>query len=141
MQVKLCLLSSVLLLAACGGSKNDIPDPSAAQTLAAETAYNDLRDRKYDAFLEHLDPKLQAHFKDNEKLMKKFSYTIPDGEYKSKTLMVKKIEQPENKPAEFKVSYEIAYPGNLVQYDVSFDQPNGSTQIQNFNIRVYGGSK
>lgn len=138
MQVKLCLLTSVLVLTGCGGSKNDIPDPSAAQTLAAEAAYNDLRDKKYEAFLNHLDPTLQAQFKDNEKLMKKFSYAIPDGEYKSKTLMVKKIEQPENKPAEFKVSYEIAYNGNLVQYDVSFDQPNGSTEIKNFNIRVFG---
>jgi hypothetical protein len=36
------------------------------------------------------------------------------------------------------VSYEIAYPKNLVQYDVSFDQPNGSTKIRNFNIQVFG---
>ena len=111
-------------------------DPSLEQTTAAEVAYQDLRKGHFDEFLNHLDPKLQSHFQENPKLMQKFSRVIPQGDYKSKTLMVKSFDQR----SEFKVSYEIAYPGNLVQYDVSFDKPNGSTKIHNLNIRVFGGS-
>jgi len=83
---------------------------------------------------------LQTQFKDNEKLMKRFSRSIPQGEYKSKTLMTKEIEEATNQPGQYKVSYEIAYPENLVQYDVSFDKPNGSNKIRNFNIQVFGES-
>ena len=140
MQGKIWLLTSVLALTACG-SNNDVADPSAEQAKAAEIAYNDLRDGKFDEFLGHLEPELQSHFKENEKIMKKFSHQIPKGDYKSKTLLIKKIEEDTSKSKQFKVSYEIAYPKNLVQYDVSFDQPNGSTQIRNFNIQVFGGSQ
>jgi len=83
---------------------------------------------------------LQTQFKDNEKLMKRFSRSIPQGEYKSKTLMTKEIEEATNQLGQYKVSYEIAYPENLVQYDVSFDKPNGSNKIRNFNIQVFGES-
>lgn len=130
----------ILGLTACTQQGAQLEDPSAAQAQVAEAAYNELRDGNYDVFLSHLKPELQQYFKDNQKVMKKFSHAIPEGAYKSKTLLVKKMETPAGKPQEFKVSYEIAYPNNLVQYDVSFDRPNGDTQIQNFNIRVFGES-
>lgn len=138
MKTKLMLLAGLTLLAGCGQNSDQVPNPSAAQEQAAEDAYSDLRDRKYDEFLSHLDPELKQYFQENQKTMRQFSYAIPEGEYKSKTLMVKKFEQSSGKSSEYKVSYEIAYPGNLVQYDVSFDKPNGSSTIQNFYIRVYG---
>ena len=72
--------------------------------------------------------------------MKRFSRWIPQGEYKSKSLRTKQIEEATNQPSQYKVSYEIAYPNNLVQYDVSFDKPNGSDKIRNFNIQVFGES-
>jgi hypothetical protein len=130
-----CAVLSSMLLMGCDQATS-VADPSLEQTKAAEVAYQDLRKGHFDAFLNHLDPKLQAHFQENPKLMQKFSRVIPQGDYKSKTLMVKSFDQR----SEFKVSYEIAYPGNLVQYDVSFDKPNGSTKIHNLNIRVFGGS-
>ena len=130
------ILASAVLLSACG--QQQVADPSAAQEQAALAAYNDLKAGQFDAFLAHLTPDLQKEFQDNPKVMKKFSYSIPDSELKSKTLMVKSMVTQTNQPSEFKVSYEMAYPKNLVQYDVSFDKPNGSPQIQNFNIRVYG---
>ena len=136
---KLSLLGSVVLLSACDNTSTDIPDPSPEQAKAAEVAYVDLRDGKYDDFLAHLAPELQTYFKENEKTMKKFSREIPKDDYKSKTLMVKTIEEGTDSKGQYKVSYEIAYPKNLVQYDVSFDQPNGQAEIKNFNIRVYGG--
>ncbi|ANF82197.1 DUF3887 domain-containing protein [Acinetobacter sp. NCu2D-2] len=128
-----------LALAACNPMK-DIPNPSSAQEKAAEVAYNDLRDGKFVEFLQHLEPELQAYLQDNEKIMKKFSHQIPKGAYKSKALMVKEITKSTSSPVQYRVSYEIAYPKNLVQYDVSFDKPNGSTKIRNFNIQVFGGS-
>src|SRR5690606_36650222 len=114
--------------------------PSPEQEQAAQLAYEDLRDGKYDEFLEQLEPQLQTQYKDNEKLMKLFSRSIPKGAYKSKTLMTKQIEEAANQPGQYNISYEIAYPNNLVQYDVSFDQPNGSNKIRNINIQVFGES-
>lgn len=140
MHIKLCCVATVLALSGCSNSMKDIANPSAAQEQAAEMAYRNLRDGQFDDFLTHLEPELAAHFQDNQKIMKKFAREIPKGEYKSKTLMVKQIEKSTAAPSQYKVSYEIAYPKNLVQYDVSFDQPNGSTKIRNFNIQVFGGS-
>ena len=84
--------------------------------------------------MHYLDPKLQAHFEQNPKILKKFATAIPKDVIKSKTLMTKRMENPQ----EYTVSYEISYPKNLVQYDVSFNQPNGSTKINNINIQVFG---
>ena len=137
MKTKLMSLAGLALLAGCSTTEQ-VADPSTAQTQAAEIAYNDLRDGNYEEFLSYLDPKLQQYFQENQKTMKKFSHSIPEGEYKSKTLMVKTFVEKSGQPSEYKVSYEIAYPNNLVQYDVSFDKPNGSSKIQNFYIRVYG---
>lgn len=139
MKTKLMLLASAVALSGCN-SMDNIPDPSPEQEKAARLAYEDLRDGKYDEFLDHLEPQLQTQFKDNEKLMKRFSRSIPQGEYKSKTLMTKEIEEATNQLGQYKVSYEIVYPENLVQYDVSFDKPNGSNKIRNFNIQVFGES-
>ncbi|WP_180169219.1 DUF3887 domain-containing protein [Acinetobacter sp. YH12021] len=139
MKTKLMLLAAAVALSGCN-SMDNIPDPSPEQEKAAQLAYEDLRDGKYDEFLDQLEPQLQTQFKDNEKLMKRFSRSIPQGEYKSKTLMTKEIEEATNQHGQYKVSYEIAYPENLVQYDVSFDKPNGSNKIRNFNIQVFGES-
>ena len=139
MKTQSMLLAAAVALSGCN-SMDNIPNPSPEQEQAAQLAYEDLRDGKYDEFLDHLEPQLQTQFKDNEKLMKRFSRSIPKGEYKSKTLMTKQIEEATNQPGQYKISYEIAYPNNLVQYDVSFDQPNGSNKIRNFNIQVFGES-
>ncbi|MEX5379506.1 DUF3887 domain-containing protein [Acinetobacter towneri] len=139
MKTKLMLLAAAVALSGCN-SMDNIPDPSPEQEKAAQLAYEDLRDGKYDEFLDQLEPQLQTQFKDNEKLMKRFSRSIPQGEYKSKTLMTKEIEEATNQLGQYKVSYEIAYPENLVQYDVSFDKPNGGNKIRNFNIQVFGES-
>ncbi|MGL3043665.1 DUF3887 domain-containing protein, partial [Acinetobacter pecorum] len=84
MKTKLISLTAVLALTGCNSMEN-IPNPSTKQEKAAQLAYEDLRDGKYDEFLDQLEPQLQAYFKDNEKLMKRFSRSIPQGEYKSKT--------------------------------------------------------
>ena len=139
MKTKLMLLAAAVALTGCN-SMDNIPNPSPEQEKAAQLAYEDLRDGKYEEFLDQLEPQLQTQFKDNEKLMKRFSRSIPQGEYKSKTLMTKEIEEAINQPGQYKVSYEIAYPENLVQYDVSFDKPNGGNKIRNFNIQVFGES-
>ena len=139
MKTKLMLLAAAVALSGCN-SMDNIPDPSPEQEKAAQLAYEDLRDGKYDEFLDQLEPQLLTQFKDNEKLMKRFSRSIPQGEYKSKTLMTKEIEEATNQLGQYKVSYEIAYLENLVQYDVSFDKPNGSNKIRNFNIQVFGES-
>ena len=139
MKTKLMLLAAAVALTGCN-SMDNIPNPSPEQEKAAQLAYEDLRDGKYEEFLDQLEPQLQTQFKDNEKLMKRFSRSIPQGEYKSKTLMTKEIEEATNQPGQYKVSYEIAYPENLVQYDVSFDKPNGGNKIRNFNIQVFGES-
>lgn len=138
MKTRLMLLSAAIALSGCNNAMDSMPDPSPEQEKAAQVAYEDLRDGKYDEFLAQLEPKLQAEFQNNEKIMKRFSRSIPQGEYKSKTLMTKEIEEATNQLGQYKVSYEIAYPENLVQYDVSFDKPNGSTKIRNFNIQVFG---
>ncbi|MGE8537964.1 MAG: DUF3887 domain-containing protein [Acinetobacter sp.] len=140
MKTKFMLLAATVALSGCNSTDN-IPNPSPEQEKAAQLAYDDLRDGKYEEFLDQLEPQLQTQFKDNEKLMKRFSRSIPQGEYKSKTLMTKQIEEATaTQPGQYKISYEIAHPNNLVQYDVSFDQPNGSNKIRNFNIQVFGES-
>lgn len=134
MKSKLLLIGSICSLLGCQQTQ-PVADPSAAQQQSAHSAYIDLRDGKFDAFMQHLEPELQTHFQSNEKLMRKFSKAIPEGEYKSHTLMTKQVDEAGK---QYKVSYEYAYPKNLVQYDVSFDQAGGSTKIRNLNIQVFG---
>ena len=132
MKTQLLALSAVLALVGCG--QQDLADPSAAQVQAADAAYQDLSQRDFEKFVQHLDPKLQSYFAENPKVLRKFASAIPKDTMKSKTIMSKSMPNVN----EYKVSYEIAYPKNLVQYDVSFDQPNGSAKINNINIQVFG---
>ncbi|QOW53455.1 MULTISPECIES: DUF3887 domain-containing protein [Acinetobacter] len=142
MQFKLWMGLSVLALAGCDqlGQKvmDAIPNPSPQQEQVAQAAYDNLRDGEFEQFLNHLEPELKSHFQDNQKVMKRFAKVIPKGEYKSRTLMTKSIETGSNQPGQYKISYEYAYLKNLVQYDVSFDQPGGSSKIRNLNIQVFG---
>ncbi len=133
MKTQFMLCATVVALVGCS-KQQDLPDPSAAQAQAAEMAYQQLSQRNFEQFMHYLDPKLQAHFEQNPKILKKFATAIPKDVIKSKTLMTKRMENPQ----EYTVSYEISYPKNLVQYDVSFNQPNGSTKINNINIQVFG---
>jgi hypothetical protein len=133
MKIQVLACSVVLALVGCAQQQN-LPDPSSAQAQAADAAYQDLGQRNFEKFVQHLDPKLQDYFEENPKILKKFASAIPKESIKSKTIMSKTL-QSEN---EYKVSYEIAYPKNLVQYDVSFDKPNGSEKITNINIQVFG---
>lgn len=133
MKTQLLACAVVFSVVGCG-NQQDLPDPSAAQIQAADVAYQNLKQRDFEQFVQHLDPKLQAHFAENPKRLKKFASSIPKDDMKSKTLMSKQMPSA----TEYKVSYEIAYPKNLVQYDVSFDKPNGSAKITNINIQVFG---
>lgn len=133
MKTQFMLCATVVALVGCS-KPQDLPDPSTAQAQTAEMAYQQLSQRNFEQFMQYLDPKLQAHFEQNPKILKKFATAIPKDVIKSKTLMTKRMENPQ----EYTVSYEISYPKNLVQYDVSFNQPNGSTKINNINIQVFG---
>ena len=137
MKIQMFCLSMFVGLTACTAAQ-ELPNPSAAQEQAAWRAYEELRDGQYEDFLAQLEPELQRYFQDNSKVMRQFAQSIPKTEAKSKTIMLKKMETGKAQDQQYKVSYEIAYPKNLVQYDVSFDQAGGSTQIKNFNIRVFG---
>ena len=92
----------------------------------------------------HLEPELQQYFQENQRVMKKFTSAIPKDTERSRTLMIKKIEQQANHSQQYKVSYEIAYHKNLVQYDVSFDEGTNALtatnqpKIRNLNIQVFG---
>jgi hypothetical protein len=133
MKTQLWACAAVLGFVGCT-QQPDLPDPNAAQVQAADAAYQDLSQRDFEGFIEHLDPALQTYFAENPKVLRKFASSIPKDQIKSKTLMSKQMQSE----TEYKVSYEIAYPKNLVQYDVSFDQPNGSAKINNINIQVFG---
>ena len=61
-------------------------------------------------------------------------------ELKHKKIVSKKIEKSTDKPSLYTVTYEYSYDKNLVQYDVSFDKPNGSTKIRKLNVAVFGES-
>ncbi len=144
MKVKILLLSSLFALAGCDklGQKamDAIPNPSPAQEQVAVGAYNDLRDKNFDEFLTYLEPELQAEFNKDTKTLRKFSYVLPKSELKHKKIVSKKIEKSTDKPSLYTVTYEYSYDKNLVQYDVSFDKPNGSTKIRKLNVAVFGES-
>ena len=144
MKVKILLLSSLFVLAGCDklGQKamDAIPNPSPAQEQVAADAYNDLRDKKFDQFLMYLEPELQAEFNKNTKTLHKFASALPKSELKHKKIVSKKIEKSTDKPSLYTVTYEYSYDKNLVQYDVSFDKPNGSTKIRDLNVSVFGES-
>lgn len=143
-KVALIFAATILSLVGCKQSQDQVPEPTAAQQQVAFAAYDQLRDGEYEQFLTQLEPELQQYFQDNQRVMKKFSKSIPKDAERSRTLMTKKIEQQANQGKQYKISYEIAYPKNLVQYDVSFDAvANSATttqqpKIRNLNIQVFG---
>ena len=144
MKAKLFLLCGLLTLGGCDklGQKafDSIPNPSAAQEKVAEQAYNDLKEKNFDQFLTHLEPELKDEFMKDEKTLRKFSASLPKTELKHKKIVSKSMETESNKPSFYTVTYEYSYDKNLVQYDVSFDKPNGSTKIRDLNVSVFGES-
>lgn len=135
-----CLASSLMVVVGCANNET-AEQPSVAQEQSAHAAYEKLRDGDFEQFKNHLEPELQTYFQDNEKIMKRFSKSIPKKTYKSRQLMSKTIEQDQKGQSQYKLSYEYAYPNNLVQYDVSFDRAGGSDKIKNVNIQVFGASQ
>lgn len=115
-----------------------IPNPSAAQEKVAQISYDQLREGDFDALSTHLEPTLKKYLLNNQKKMLKFSKALPKGAYRSKKIVAKSIEKDSSMPSIYKVTYEYRYEYNLVQYDVSFDRPNGSTLIRNLDVQIFG---
>ena len=144
MKIQCAICATILSLAGCSRVQDNVPEPTAAQQQVAFAAYTELKEGQYEQFLTHLEPELQQYFQDNQRVMKKFTSAIPKDAERSRTLMIKKIEQQANHSQQYKVSYEIAYPKNLVQYDVSFDEginaltAKNQPKIRNLNIQVFG---
>jgi len=142
MKIKLVALSTVIFLASCDqigkNALNSVPDPSVEQEQVAQTAYDHLRHSEFELLTENFAPELKAKFNENGKELKKFARALPKEDYKSKKIVAKHFEEGKSQPSQYKVSYEYAYPKNLVQYDISFDQAGGSTKIQDINVQIFG---
>ena len=143
MKANFLLLGCVIALSGCDqiGQKalNAIPDPSEAQAEVAQVAYDQLREGNFDQLYVYLEPELKAKFMQNEKELRKFTRGIPDKPYTRKNIVAKHIEKATDKPSLYTVTYEYGYNNtNLVQYDVSFDKPAGSSKIRNLNVFVFG---
>ena len=143
MKMKLVALSAVMFLASCDQigkqALNSVPDPSPEQEQVAQAVFNHLRYAEFDALTENFTPELQAKVSEkNNKKLKKLAKSLPQVDYKTKKIVSKHFTEAEGKPSEYKVSYEYAYPDNLVQYDVSFDKAGGSTKIHDINIQIFG---
>lgn len=143
-KLKYAVLASVLTLAGCDKigqtAAKAVPDPSPQQEQAAQAAYDDLRAQNFDQLMMRLEPELQTRFSGNEKEMHKFARRLPKENYKTKKIVSKNIEKASNQPSKYTVTYEYGYAKNLVQYDVSFDQAGGSTQIRDLKVSVFGES-
>lgn len=143
MKLKYFAVVSLLALSGCDqiGQKalNAIPDPSQEQAQVAQAAYDELRTGNFDQLYTYFEPELKAKFVQNEKELRKFARGIPNQEYSRKNIVAKHIEKATDKPSLYTVTYEYGYTNkNLVQYDVSFDKPAGSSKIRDFNISVFG---
>ena len=143
MKLKYFAVVSLLALSGCDqiGQKalNTIPDPSQEQAQVAQAAYDELRTGNFDQLYTYFEPELKAKFVQNEKELRKFARGIPNQEYSRKNIVAKHIEKATDKPSLYTVTYEYGYTNkNLVQYDVSFDKPAGSSKIRDFNISVFG---
>lgn len=143
MRLKYFAVVSLLALSGCDqiGQKalNTIPDPSQEQAQVAQAAYDELRTGNFDQLYTYFEPELKAKFVQNEKELRKFARGIPNQEYSRKNIVAKHIEKATDKPSLYTVTYEYGYTNkNLVQYDVSFDKPAGSSKIRDFNISVFG---
>lgn len=140
MKMKYAVMFSMLALAGCSGESN-LPDPSAAQAQAAQQAYDDIREQKFDALMLQLEPELQNYFNQNQRELRKFSRNLPKVDYKTKKIVSKNLHEATDKQkARYTVTYEYAYDKNLIQYDVSFDQADGSSKIRDLNVSVFGES-
>lgn len=117
---------------------DSIPNPSPEQEQVAQISYDQLRKGNFEQISTHFEPTLKAYFIKNQKQMLKFSKALPKEDYRSKKIVAKRIEKDSSKPSLYKVTYEYAYDNNLVQYDVSFDKPNGSTLIRNLDVQIFG---
>lgn len=143
MRLKYFAVVSLLALSGCDkiGQKalNAIPDLSQEQAQVAQAAYDELRTGNFDQLYTYFEPELKAKFVQNEKELRKFARGIPNQEYSRKNIVAKHIEKATDKPSLYTVTYEYGYTNkNLVQYDVSFDKPAGSSKIRDFNISVFG---
>lgn len=142
MKIKLLALTSVLFLASCDeiGKKamDALPNPSPEQEQVAQITYDHLRHSEFDLLTENFEPELKEKFENNGKEFKKFAHALPKEEYKTKKIVAKNIQKSTEKPSTYTVSYEYAYPKNLVQYDVSFDKAGGSTKIRDINVQIFG---
>ena len=143
MKANFLLLGCIIALSGCDqiGQKalNAIPDPSQEQAQVAQAAYDELRAGNFDQLYTYFEPELKAKFVQNEKELRKFARGIPNQEYSRKNIVAKHIEKATDKPSLYIVTYEYGYTNkNLVQYDVSFDKPAGSSKIRDFNISVFG---
>ncbi|MGQ9372429.1 DUF3887 domain-containing protein [Acinetobacter tandoii] len=140
MKMKYAILASVLAFSGCDklGQQANIPDPSPQQVQAAQEAYDDLRAQNFDQLMTHFEPELQARYQGNQKDMQKFARGLPQENYKTKKIVSKKLLNESNQPSKYTVTYEYAYDKNLVQYDVSFDKPDGSSKIRDISVSVFG---
>lgn len=134
-----CLLSLVGCEQIGKTAFNSVADPSAKQQKSAEQAYNALEEKNVDAFYQQLTPELKAKFMQDEKTVRKFSSSLPKTALKDKKIVSKHYDEKSQNP-QYTVTYEYRYDQNLVQYDVTFDQPNGSDKISQLNIAVFGES-
>ena len=140
MKIKYALWASLLALGGCEklSQGTDIPEPSTEQSQVAQQAYDDLRSQNFDHLMKNFEPELQARYKGNEKAMQKFARGLPQENYKTKKIVSKKFLNEPNQASKYTVTYEYAYDKNLVQYDVSFDKPNGSAKIRDISVSVFG---
>lgn len=141
MKLQLLTFASMFVLTACdqldSQSFDATPNPSPEQEQMAQMAYDHLRHAEFDLLIENFSPELKAKFQQNGKELKKFAQDLPKENYKSKKIVAKHIDQEAPSEGRYTVSYEYAYPKNLVQYDVSFAQV-GSHKIRDINIQIFG---
>ncbi len=138
MKMKYAILASVMVFSGCELGQEKIPDPSAEQAQVAQEAYDNLRTQNFDQLMTHFEPELQARYQGNQKGMQKFARGLPQEHYKTKKIVSKKLHNEANQPSKYTVTYEYGYDKNLVQYDVSFDKPNGSSKIRDISVSIFG---
>lgn len=142
MKAKIVLLGCAMLMSGCGQiGKNAIADPSVEQAQVAQAVYDQLREGNLEKLYPYFEPELTAKFMQNEKELRKFARSIPKQEYTRKNIVSKHFETATGQPSLYTLTYEYGYSNkNLVQYDVSFDKPAGSSKIRKLNLSVFGES-
>ncbi|WOE31475.1 MULTISPECIES: DUF3887 domain-containing protein [unclassified Acinetobacter] len=143
MKFKLLLTTATgaVLLTACDQINQytqSVPDPSPEQARVAQIAYDHLTRAEFEQLTENFAPELKTKFAQNNKVLKKFAQDLPQQAYQSKKIVAKHLDHSKTHPARYTVSYEYAYPKNLVQYDVSFDPADHQNKIRDINIQIFG---